>query len=149
MHVTLKFAGELPVEAVDPIAAALGPLAIAPRLPWTCPVAIGAFPAIERARVLVLELADDEGGTLARLAASVDERFATHGVAREKRAFRPHLTLARLKRPHDIRRWLHDERSGFAGECTLTALTLYRSDLDARGAVHTPLARFTLTAPLS
>jgi 2'-5' RNA ligase len=149
MHVTLKFAGALPVEAVEPIKVALAPLAVAPRLPWTCPLAICAFPVIERARVLILELADDEASTLARLAAALDERFATFGVAREERAFRPHITLARLKRPHNARRWLHDERAGLPGTCTLTALTFYRSDLRPEGPVHTPLARFALAAPLS
>jgi RNA 2',3'-cyclic 3'-phosphodiesterase len=148
MHVTVKFAGELPVAAVEPVAAALRPLALAPRVPWTCPLEIGAFPGIGRARVLVLELRDEDA-TLARLAAAVDERFAPYGVAREERAFRPHITLARLKRPHDARRWLREERAGFAGACTLIALTLYRSELNAEGAVHTPLARFTLAAPLT
>jgi 2'-5' RNA ligase len=146
MHVTVKFAGELPVEAAEPLGVALAPLAVAPRLPWTCPLGIGAFPKIERARVLVLELADDEASTLAKLAAAVEEQCAGFGVAREERAFRPHVTLARLKRPHDVRRWLREERSGFSGTCTLTALTLYRSDLGREGAVHTPLARFALTA---
>jgi 2'-5' RNA ligase len=77
----------------------------------------------------------------------VDDRFAAHGVAREERAFRPHITLARLRRPHDARRWLHEERARFSGTCVLTSLTLYRSDLGREGAVHTPLARFTLAAP--
>ncbi len=146
MHVTLKFAGELPAEAVEPIAAALEPLAVAPRVPWSCPLEIAAFPAIERARVLVLELGDDEGRTLAQLAAAVDERFAAQGIAREERSFRPHITLARLRRPHDARRWLREELSSLSCECTLTAVTLYRSDLKAEGAVHTPLARFALKA---
>jgi 2'-5' RNA ligase len=149
MHVTLKFAGDLPVESVEPIQVALAPLAVAPRLPWTCRLGIGAFPALEHARVLVLELADDESATLARLAASVDERFAPYGVAREARAFHPHITLARLRRPHDARRWLREELSGFSGACTLTALTLYRSELGREGAVHTPLARFALARPRS
>jgi 2'-5' RNA ligase len=55
------------------------------------------------------------------------------------------VTLARLKRPYDARRWLRSELADAAGEFTVSHLTLYRSDLGGGkegGSLYVPLARF-------
>ena len=44
----------------------------------------------------------DDCAPLRRLAAAIDEHLAEQGVARETRAFQPHLTLARAKKPADL-----------------------------------------------
>jgi RNA 2',3'-cyclic 3'-phosphodiesterase len=66
---------------------------------------LGAFPAPKRARVVVAELGDPEG-RLGALAESVSLHAEKLGIPREARAFRPHVTLARIKRPSDVRDWL-------------------------------------------
>ena len=144
VHVTLKFMGCLPATAVEPLGKALEAL-VDPKkapLPGTC--SLQAFPSIEEAEVIVVELTDPRG-ELAKLAAKIDKLAARHGVALEARAFRPHVTLARLKRPYDTRRWLKAELAEAAGELTAARLTLYRSDLGAGkdgASVYTPLAAF-------
>jgi 2'-5' RNA ligase len=143
MHVTLKFVGDLAVDVVAALGEELASLAARQRGPQACPLRLDAFPAIENARIVILEL-EDSRGELGRLAAGVDELFSSHGIPREGRPFRPHVTLARLKRPFDARRWIRPDLAASAGDCVVAGLALFRSDLAPQGSVYTPLARFTL-----
>jgi len=103
MHVTLKFLGEVDVDAVArEVFAAIAPLADGP------PMALGegrveGFPSTGRAHVVVLECAGVDP-RVAELASRAEDAAAALGVAREERAFRPHLTLARSKRDYDARK---------------------------------------------
>ena len=64
------------------------------------------------------------------------------GFEAEKRPFRPHVTVARLKRAdaEAVHRWLraHTAEAAFRVE----AFHLYASDLRPSGAVHERLASF-------
>jgi 2'-5' RNA ligase len=98
-----------------------------------------AFSSPRRARVVVAEL-EDPGGRLAALARAIALGAEKLGVPLEERAFRPHVTLARIKRPADVRDWLEhatlDPVPASFGE-----LVLYESVLDPTGARYFPLAR--------
>jgi len=141
MHITLKFAGELDAAAAAPIGKALRELAEGKPAPAPCTVKLDAFPKVEHARVIVAELVD-ASGDITKLAAAVDKLAAKHGVPKEDRPFRPHVTLARLKRPYDARKWLRADVAEAAGECRCVTLTLYRSELKPEGSVYIPLATF-------
>jgi RNA 2',3'-cyclic 3'-phosphodiesterase len=144
VHLTLKFMADLPVAAVAALGEALAALVDAKKTPKPGTCRLQAFPSVEQASVVVIQLADPLGD-LAKLAAKIDKLASRHGVARESRAFVPHVTLARLKRPYDSRRWLIPELAEAAGEFTASRLTLYRSDLGANkdgGAAHVRLASF-------
>jgi 2'-5' RNA ligase len=141
MHVTLKFIPALVADAVVPLGQALCALAEGKAAPAPCPLRLTAFPAPHEARVIVVELCD-ASGALVKLADKVDKLAAKHGVDRESRPFRPHVTLARLKRPYDARRWLRPELTDSTGECGAGSLTLYRSHLGPEGSTYVPLARY-------
>jgi 2'-5' RNA ligase len=141
MHITLKFAGKLDVAAVAPIGQALRTLAEGKPAPAPCTVKLDAFPKMGHARIVVAELAD-AAGDITKLATAIDKLTAKHGVPKEDRPFRPHVTLARLKRPFDARKWLRADIAEAAGECRCATLTLYRSELKAEGSVYIPLATF-------
>jgi 2'-5' RNA ligase len=141
MHVTLKFMGELADDAVAPLGKALRVLVEGKAAPRPGAFKLDAFPSVEDARVIVVALEDPEGD-LAKLAQSVDKAAAKVGVARDARKFRPHVTLARLKRGYDARRWLRPELSDGAEECRASHLTLYRSQLGSEGSTYIPLGRF-------
>jgi 2'-5' RNA ligase len=146
MHVTIKFLGDaFPLEAVAPLGQALAPLAEGKPAPPPSPFRLDAFPSVEHARVVVVEL-QDASGTWVTLAEKVDKLASKYGVPKEGRAFRPHVTFARLKRPYDARKWLRPELTEGVGECKAASLTLYRSDLRAEGAVYVPLARFAFAS---
>lgn len=144
VHVTLKFMADLPATAIDPTVKALATLVDAKDAPPLGACSLRAFPSVEQASVIVIELADPVGD-LAKLAAKIDKLVSRHGVARESRAFVPHVTLARLKRPYDSGRWLIPGLAESAGEFIASHLTLYRSDLGGArdgSAAYVPLARY-------
>ncbi len=67
------------------------------------------------------------------------------GIVPERRRFRPHVTLARLRDPDDPRLapWL-TRQAGFAARMRVTGFSLFRSDLRPDGARHTELAHYPL-----
>ncbi len=145
MHVTLKFMAELPGEAVITLGDALRPLVEGMEGLQPCVSRLEAFPTIDAARVVLVEL-EDASGRLAKLARRVGELAGKFGVAHDDRPFRPHVTLARLKRPYDSRRWLRQGLAAISAECGAAGLTLYRSELGNGAPTYTPLARVVFGA---
>lgn len=144
VHLTLKFMATFPAAAVAPLGKELGALVYPGKAPQPGTCRLHAFPSMDQANVIVIELADPQGD-VAKLAARIEKMASRHGVARESRAYVPHVTLARLKRPYDARRWLRSELADAAGEFTVSHLTLYRSELGRGkegGSLYVPLARF-------
>ena len=144
MHITLKFMGELATAAVTPLADALRPLVEGRTAPNACSFCLAAFPNVAEAHVIIAEL-QDSGGELAKLAGRVGAIARALGIQGDERTFKPHVTLARLKRSYDARRWLRVELAKGAGECRAASLTLFRSELGSGGARHLPLARFVFS----
>jgi 2'-5' RNA ligase len=144
IHVTLKFVAKLAADAVGPLGEAASALVTGKRAPRPGTFRLDVFPSVEEAEVIVAAL-EDPFEDLRKLALALDEIAGKHGGVNETRPFRPHVTLARLKRPYDTRRWLRPELAGGADECKAAAMTLYRSDLDANGSKYVPLATFAWT----
>ena len=96
LHLTYVFLGEVP-EAMAPAAArgverAAG---LFQRLPVRLN-GLGAFPALDKPRVLWLGLAEERPGTLKELALKLSEALAAEGFMFEFK-FEPHLTIGRVK----------------------------------------------------
>lgn len=139
LHVTLAFIGPVgaPVagrarEVVAGVPSDLGGLA-----------ELGDYlllPSAGRARVVSLALADRDD-VFARLFEHVMGGLEREGVMqREKRPFRPHLTIARLKQPAKIRPTAECGPTPFP----VQSVCLYRSDLRPSGAQYTVLVRTDL-----
>jgi 2'-5' RNA ligase len=140
-HVTLKFLGTTWPRLLEPVRQAVGEVAAAHPSFQTRVAELGAFPSARRARVLWVAL-EDPAGRLAKIAASLDEALAKD-FPPEKRAFTPHLTVARFEPP--VR--LEDEIGELAAESrpfTIDWLVLYRSHLRRPAPVYEPLATFPL-----
>ena len=91
LHVTLKFIGEQPESALDPIKHELQTIrADAAQIQFR---GYGFFPTAKSPRVFWIGI--EAGPQLARLAAAIDNKMASLGIPKEDRAFSPHLTLAR------------------------------------------------------
>ncbi len=109
-HVTLAFMEAVADRSVDALVDHLE-AAAAKRRPFTLRLAgAGAFPDPTRAKVLWLGLrngvGDPETDELERLAVNVRAAATTAGAAVDGKSFRPHLSLAHLKRPVEATRWL-------------------------------------------
>lgn len=141
-HVTLKFIGEIPLERAEDIKAALA------TVPFPAPIkmsfrGLGFFPNERRPRVLWAGI--EAGDELGALAAAIETALEPVGIARERRPFSPHLTLARFDSPSGLKR-LH---AGIAaagslefGHAIAAEFRLYQSVLKRSGAEYTRLATF-------
>lgn len=141
LHLTLRFLGEVPAASVDAITGAVA-TAVAGIRPFA--LALGApraFPTPRRARVLVLEVAKSEA--LARLAAAVERGVVAAGLAPETRRFRPHVTLARLRRGKDFPAVTATDTPA-AETFDVAEVVLFQSELRSSGARYTALARLPL-----
>jgi 2'-5' RNA ligase len=147
MHVTLKFLGDVREEVAVRLGRSLRVLAEGRAPPAPSMIRLDAFPSIEEARVVVALLADADQD-IARLASQAERIALEHGVPEEDRAYRPHVTLARLKRAYDARKWLRADLADGVAPCCTTHLTLFRShrEQSGEGTAYVPLARFAFDA---
>lgn len=142
-HVTLKFMGRTwprlvgwVREACASAAASVGPFEVGLE-------GVGVFPGPNRARVLWVGLDDPERG-LARLVAGLEERLAAE-FPPEKRAFTPHLTVARFRPPVSVRehREALEASRVDASPFTVDRIRLYRSHLmGPRGSRYEVVGEF-------
>lgn len=131
MHVTLKFLGELPAEALPGLAQIVEARARA-AAPFEATLShVVAFGG-RRARVLAVEL-ETASPVLGALVAGLEDDAASLGCARETRPFRAHVTLARFKHPGDARAVVEAARITPA-PVALRELCLYQSQLTPTGA---------------
>jgi 2'-5' RNA ligase len=144
LHVTLHFLGDQSEEQL-----ALAETALADAAAGSAPMdvtfhGIGAFPGLERPRILWVGLA--HGALEMRgLQTRVTDALAARGFAREERPWHPHLTIGRV---YDERRWRREAgpplRGALAQAATttfgtqrVTEVALMRSDLSPAGARYT------------
>jgi 2'-5' RNA ligase len=156
LHVTLKFIGEQPDDAVEKIKQAQTDVsAAATEIKFR---GYGFFPTPKSARVFWIGM--ESGPQLAQLAAAIDERMANLGIKKEDRAFSPHLTLARAAGGSGSPRWrkedgpsrsfsfLQEKLSALPvpefGTMTPREFFLYQSQLSQKGSKYTKLAKFAL-----
>ena len=154
VHLTLKFLGDVPADRVGAIGDAVGKSA-ARHPPFALSLSgVGAFPSGRAPRVLWAGIAGDLD-RLAALQASVDACLAELGFPRERRAFNPHLTLARLRdsasREERSRAFevLRAAQSGGESSFEVDGVALFQSTLGHGGAVYRrlTLAPLTRTCP--
>ncbi|MBI3595750.1 MAG: RNA 2',3'-cyclic phosphodiesterase [Nitrospirae bacterium] len=155
MHLTLKFLGEVSASQLSEIEKALesavkglpppagrtgagqagtGSMKITVR-------GIGVFPNPRNPRVVWLGI-QPEDDRLLRLQERIDRALAPLGFPPERRDFRPHLTLGRVKSSRgldDLMKVMAVHHHFLAGECTLGELHLMQSELKREGAVYTKL----------
>lgn len=157
LHITLKFIGEKPDPLVKQVEQALSSISAAPfQLTFA---GSGFFPTPKAARVFWIGIAAQVG--LAKLATNIEDALVDIGIAKEARAFSPHLTLARSSGGSGAPRWrkgdkpnrqfavLQRQLEGSAvpdfGTMTAREFFLYRSQLSSKGSTYTKIARFALS----
>ena len=150
-HLTLKFLGDVPLTAMEAVAAAMNAAAHGTE-PFTLrTAALSGFPNVERPRVVWLGVAG-EIATLRTLQATVEGRIAPLGYPTEARPFAPHLTLGRShKQPRlaelqTIGRALSLVAAPQPISFAVREIVLMRSELGPGGARYTPIAHAALDA---
>jgi 2'-5' RNA ligase len=141
LHITTKFIGEWSGERLEELASTL----LEVRAPGPIEVSIrklGFFPNPHSPRVFFCGI---EAPGLDRLAAATEAAMASLGVESEKRAYSPHLTLARIKDRVDLqplRERIARLPSQEFGSFTARSYFLYQSQLRPTGSVYTKLSEF-------
>ncbi len=149
IHLTLKFLGQVGEQGLERVRRVIGDAA-RDHHPFTLELTtLGAFPDMQRPRVVWVGVEEPEG-ELARLQAALERGLRRLGFEAERRPFHPHLTLGRVRKsatPAQVAKLggaLAGWRSGVAGSFQVDAVTLFRSDLHPEGAVYTSLGRYPL-----
>jgi len=156
LHITMKFVGEKPAEAVEEIKLVL-PAIKAGAVEITFR-GYGFFPTPKAARVFWVGI--ESVPQLPALATAVDTATAALGIPKEEHAFSPHLTLARGGAGSGAPRWrkgdgpnksfqrLQEKLAAMPapefGTMTGREFFLYESQLSRGGSRHTKIARFAL-----
>lgn len=145
IHLTLKFFGDILSDDIAQISEVIENKT-RDAVPTTFNTdKIGAFPNLERPRVLWLGMTGDTQKLLT-LQQAIETGLEPHGFKREKRRFRPHLTLGRAKSSRGMILGLSEavttENNYNTGDFTAQGLTLFQSELKPGGAVYTELAYF-------
>lgn len=142
LHLTLKFLGETPIEKVEGLSQATKRVASAVHSFELVVAGCGAFPPRGQPRVLWIGI-EDPSGQLGKLQQALEQECAQAGFPREQRAFHPHLTLARLRKPHGSRQLAKLQKEmGFEAETvSVSALSVVRSELRSEGSRHTVISR--------
>jgi 2'-5' RNA ligase len=149
LHITSKFIGAWPEERLPELQRALE--GMSPRGCFEVTIArFGYFPNPHHPRTLFagVQSASIEGKpALAEVAKQLDDTLAPLGVAREDRAYSPHLTLARIQ--HENIRALREHIAKMTnfdfGTFQVSEFHLYVSTAGAGGTVYTPLSSYSLT----
>ena len=144
LHITLKFIGEVPDEIVPLLITSLRTLTI-PTMPFNLSHFL-VLPGQGPARVLAVNVTRDLS-PITNLFHQIESACQPLGVPREAREYKPHVTLARFRRPNKMltaRTLIRmiDPALLPAPNFTATTFTLFQSKLDPAGAIHTPLATF-------
>jgi len=151
VHVTLAFLESVPDHKLDDLVDRLGRAAWR-RTPFeTTITGGGAFPNVGRAKVLWTGLDLDEPARteLDRLATGCRAAASRAGVEVEGARFRPHLTVARTRFPHDISSWVRLLDSYTGPRWRVDEVTLVASYLGEgpRGRPrHVPMDTFPLSS---
>jgi 2'-5' RNA ligase len=141
LHLTLRFIGEADRHLTCDIDAALGAIhhpGFALSLHG-----LGAFERRGRPEILWAGVAPAE--PVKTLHNKIDQALALVGVEPDRRAFAPHITLARLKPSAGPIHHLLGEAGGLTGApFPVDSFSLYESELTPSGAVHSILERYWL-----
>lgn len=143
MHLTLKFIGEISEEKCAAVSQALGRVHIGEAVPLEL-CGLGFFPNENHPRVFWVGI--EAPPSLERLATLVEDALEPLGIAREQRAFRPHLTLGRFKSEEGLGK-LRDTIARLPsrefGRMEARVFTLFQSMLGPHGARYVKLREFS------
>lgn len=141
-HLTLRFLGWTDDVAFDRLLAALDDSDLG--APFDIGLGeMGAFPRPRSATVIWLAVSKGQS-RLEELADEAEEAAQSAGFNSEDRPFRAHLTLSRVRPPHDVSRLVESfPRADIGWRCE--SVVVYRSHLGRGGARYEPLETFPLT----
>jgi RNA 2',3'-cyclic 3'-phosphodiesterase len=142
IHLTLKFFGNVALDRIPKISAAATRTTEQFSKFQIGVGNTGVFPRASRAQVLWIGV-NDPTGKLSNLQKRLEEECAIEGFEKENRAYKPHLTIARLRKPEGARQLAdtHLNTNFPTIEVQLHELVVFRSELSSKGSRYTAISR--------
>ena len=150
IHLTLHFLGHIELDRVDDVHRAVAPVAGATGRFAVDVDGLGAFPSMTRPRVVWAGIGGGDRGRLLELQAAGGKALRAAGFELEARAYAPHLTLGRVRRPpnaaegKELKRWQEETSQAVAGRVPVDSISLMRSELGFRPPRYTRLRDYPL-----
>jgi RNA 2',3'-cyclic 3'-phosphodiesterase len=142
LHLTLRFVGEVDRPAGDDLAAALDHVRLE-----RFSIALNGIGKFERHRTGVLWAGVQPKNHLKALAAKVERACQSAGLEPERRAFHPHITLARWKGKVSLDRFLKSNAGLASDPWEVAEFILYESRLGRDGAHYEAVESYPLVEP--
>ena len=141
LHLTLRFFGEVERPVAEDLADALGRIRAA-----RFAVRINGVGRFEQRNAGALWAGVEPKEPLAALAAKVERACLAAGLEPERRAFHPHITLARWKgrRTRELHAFLERHRGLASAPFEVDAFSLFESHLSRHGAHYEEVAEYRL-----
>ncbi|MBT4865183.1 MAG: RNA 2',3'-cyclic phosphodiesterase [Planctomycetaceae bacterium] len=141
LHLTLKFLGETELALTPQISQCVEAAAAEHESFSMQLVGLGAFPHVRRPSVVWVGLQGAE--PLVEIASELERLLQPLGFEQERRAFHPHVTVARIrsKPPRELATVLETEQSTEFGSADVTSVELYQSELRSAGPRYTVLSK--------
>lgn len=142
IHLTLKFLGDTKVSMLDVIGKTIQSIANK-YSPFTISLAgLGAFPNSRKPSVIWTGIEKGKED-VTKLAVEVESAMERLGFPKEKRSFKPHLTIGRvreIKHPLEMMKALENSDVREIGEFIADKISLIKSQLDPSGSIYTTLS---------
>ncbi|HSE18905.1 MAG TPA: RNA 2',3'-cyclic phosphodiesterase [Pyrinomonadaceae bacterium] len=141
IHLTVKFFGNIEMKRITRISEAAERV-VSQFSTFQIGVGeTGVFPRPSRPQVLWIGVSDPSG-QLTALQEKFENECAAEGFPKEDRAYRPHLTIARLRRPERARQIAeaHLQMQFEPIDIALKELVLFRSELSPKGSKYTVIS---------
>ena len=149
IHLTLKFLGDVDRAKITDICDSITSVACQHQSFNLQPKGLGCFPGVKNPRVIWTGVS----GTLdalKTLQADVEKTLIPHGFKAERRPFRGHLTIARVKsrlNPGKLAQALRNYSDFRSDIFAVKQVTLYQSLLEPEGPLYTRLCESPLGTP--
>lgn len=157
IHITLKFLGYVEEKHLSQVKDIINKSVQAIK-PFSLRFkGIGGFPKFQRPMVVFIvaeEAASASGGSddkkmsyLTTMNSRLEEGFQALGIEKEDRPYEAHLTLGRVKSPHNVERLvrlMEEYREEPFGEELVSKVLLMHSQLSPQGPIYTRLEEFPL-----
>lgn len=145
LHLTMKFLGDTDENQLEKLKDICREIAAEiPRFDLQI-ARTGVFPSARNARVLWIDV-KDEKGSLTKINRLLENECEQIGFAAEKRNFKPHLTIARLKEPRNSLELVekHLEKDFEPVGMETAEIVIYESRLRPTGSIYEKLTTVQL-----
>lgn len=148
IHLTLRFLGECLPEKLSGLKLAGEATAFCLRSFKLSTISFGVFPSLAHPSVLWVGVSYSQD--LFNLVNMLEDKLFKEGYSREKRQFKAHITLGRIKIKGKLPRIVHDvvedilKMKSMELNWDVREFYLIESNLTSSGAIHIPVMKFPL-----